>query len=184
MTPYGLLIKYGAMVLGVLAVLGMAFYYGADWKQTQWDAAVAQQQIRTGEFIVQQAHETARADREHHQRVQQLSSDVRRLSKKVRDYELGTSKKCELSAEFERVFDHISRLRESAADGLPAATEPTGLADATDAPGLTDVAILPAYQGAVGQLYACTEQLNALIAWVANATRIATEGAGRRTGGP
>lgn len=172
------LLKVGAVVLVLALVYGLGQWQGRAAIQQEWDAAVMQQQLRAGEFIVKQGQETVRASRVHQEQLRHLSDANRQLSKKVRAYEQ-SAHQCELSAEFESTFDSISRMREPATDGVSAAPESTGVADAADHTRLTDAAVLPAYQGAVSQLYQCADQLNTLIEWERNSKRIAAEAAGR-----
>ena len=176
---YGPLIKYGLIVVAFLAFCAGLIYYGETRKQMEWDASIAEQQMATGTFIVAQAYNSARSDRAHQQQVQQQQRQVRTLTKKVRDYETQANTKCELSPEFEHVFDSISRMREPAANGVSAAADPAGVHHDADPANLTDAAILPAYQSAVTQLYQCTDQLETLIEWVRSSTTIAAHGAGR-----
>lgn len=177
--PYSALAKYVAIGVGILSILGFTFYQGMEWTQTRWDAAVAEQQMATGKYIVQQAYNSVKSEKVHQQNLQRQKAELGSLAKKVRDYENGASPQCELSPEFESVADSISRVRQPATDGVPSSSDPTGKpAPAGDAR-LTDAAILSAYQGAVAQLYSCADHANALIDWVRSSNAIATEGAGR-----
>ena len=179
MMDYGPLIKWAGIAIGILAILGTAFYKGMEYTQTQWDAAVMEQQLKAGEFIVKQAMMTSAADSAHQKQLQRQDMEKRKLSQKVREYELSANQKCELSPQFESVADSLVGVRQPAADGLPAAADPPGLPHAEDRPAITDVAVLRFIEVATGKLNACADQANALIDWQEESRKIALEGAGR-----
>ena len=175
----GPLLKVGGAILLLSVVFATGYWQGRAAVQETWDASIMQQQVETGQFIVQQAYNSVRAEKAYQKTLQDQQQQVRTLTKKVRDYETQTKNPWMVTPEFERIFDDISRVRQSTSDRLPASTDATGVADDSLPSRLADAAILSAYHHAASQLFACSDQLNGLIDWERTARIIAEHGAGR-----
>jgi hypothetical protein len=179
MDPYGALIKWGGLAVGVLALCGVIFYQGMAFTQTRWDAAVAQQQMAAGENIVKNARNTAAIESQYQKTIDAQARRVRQLTKEVQAYADSPTNKCELSPEFVTVFDALSRLHEPPTDGVPAAADPSGApADLPEAP-VTDAEVLEIHQLAVVELANLWDTYAALRDWVRTSHVIAEAGAGR-----
>lgn len=177
---YGPLIKYGLIVAAVLAFCGALILYGSRLKQQEWDASITQQQMNAGEYIVKNAQNTARIERDYQQQIQVQSVRVKTLERKVRDYEHSQLQKCALSPEFERVFDSLSSLYDPAADRVPAAADAARIAAlASPADPVSDAAVLSAWFWLVTEYNALWIDYDTLRTFVRTSHAIATEGAGR-----
>jgi hypothetical protein len=179
MDPYGALIKWGGLAVGVLALCGVIFYQGMAFTQTRWDAAVAQQQMAAGENIVKNARNTAAIESQYQRTIDAQAKRVRQLTKEVKAYADSPTNKCELSPEFVTVFDALSRLHESAADSLPSAADSAGAAAVLPEAPVTDAAILEVHQLTTVELANLWDTYAALRDWVRTSHDIAEEGAGR-----
>lgn len=175
----GPLLKVAGVAVLILALIGMGEWHGRQAVQQEWDAAITEQQMATGENIVKNAQNTARIESEFQRKLEAQAARVRIVNKEVKVYVESPSTKCDISPEFERVFDAVSRMHEPSADGLSATPDAPGAALELPGARVTDAEILQAYQLAVVELFNLWDTYHALVAWTRSSYAVANDGAGR-----
>lgn len=173
------LVKAGAVLALAGALYGAGQYHGRSAIQLRWDAAVAQQQMATGENIVKNAQNTAAIESQHQKTIDALAKRVRTLTQEVKGYAKSPAKKCELSPEFVTVFDALSRLHQPPADGVSAAADSAGAVAVLSQAPVTDAEVLEVHQLSTVELANLWDTYSALRDWVRSSHAIASEGAGR-----
>ena len=137
------------------------------------------QAVHAAQEVIKAAENTARVEREFSKTLQDQAQRVRTVTKEVKIYVEGPSKKCPVSPELEHAVDTVSRMLDTPADGVPAPASPTGAAPEPPEAQLTDVEFLQAYQHAVVELDALWDTYAALVEWTRSSYDLAKEGAGR-----
>jgi hypothetical protein len=179
MMSYGPLVKYGLIVAAFLAFCVGLIAYGSHRKQQEWDAAIAVQAVHAAQDVIKAAENTARVEREFSQTLHAQAERVKIVTKEVKIYVEGPSKKCPVSPELEHAVDTVSRMLDAPADSVPAATGPPGAIAEPPETQLTDVALLSAYEHAVVELDSLWDTYAALVEWTRSSYELAKEGAGR-----
>ena len=176
MGPVGKLLGILALVL---ALIGFGEWHGRQAVQQRWDAAIAQQAMKSAETVIHEAENTAKVETQFERTVQAQSERVKIVTREVKVYVDGPAKKCEESPEFVRTFDAVSGMHDRATDGLPAAPSPPGAAPVVPEAPVTDVAVLGAYASCAEQLFSLWDTYGALVEWTRSSYDLAKDGAGR-----
>ena len=159
----GPLLKYGGLVLIAAAIFTAIFYAGMQYTQQKWDAAVMHQATKTASKVVEAAVNTAQKETKYIQVEGKTKTIVKTVKEEVIRY---VPTPCAIDREFERRFDLVSRMRDSADDGLstpdPAAGDP---ALSTD-PALTLAEVLQAYHFAIAEWRGERDRNRALSEWI------------------
>jgi hypothetical protein len=116
------------------------------------------------------AEATALIEREHQAKVDALTEQISNVhTETVVKYVQGPSKKCPVSVELERAHDAVSGLLNDGpdpADRVPAAADSPGVVAQPQQAELADVALLSAYEHAVGELAELWNTYEDLVGWV------------------
>lgn len=163
-------------LLLVLALVGGIFSAGAHWKQKQWDAAIVKQSVKVAHVIVAVAQETAKIAEQHARQTVRTAARHEATRKDVESH-AEEAKTIRISPTLERVFDGISGLS-GRADSVPAAPgHPAGPAGAQEA-GPTALAVLRAYEHAVGELDSLWDDYHALVEIITTTEALQRVGSG------
>lgn len=174
--PLGKVLGIGLLIL---ALIGIGEWHGRQAVQEAWDAAVARQAMDAAETVIRAAENTARIESDFQKRLDAQAARVKVVTKEVKVYVESPAKKCELSPEFERVFDAVSGLHHASADSVPAAADAPGAAAVLPQTPVTDAEILQVHQLSAVELANLWDTYSALRDWVRSSHAIAREGAGR-----
>ena len=164
-----LLIGPLAKIIGVVAIvaflIGVGEWHGRKAIQQSWDASIGKQAILSASDVIAQAVNTAQVETRYIQVKQKADVRTKIVEREVVKY-VETSSPCRLSPEFERVYDAVTGLLQSAEDGLPAAADPSGPPAESAAAAVTDVAVLHAHEALVIQYRDLWLTYSALVKWV------------------
>ena len=170
-------------ILGVLAIVLALIWFG-EWHgrravQDRWDAAIAQQAMRSADTVIHEAENTAKVEVKYIKIKGATQIITQTVEKEVLKYVDSPNQKCSLSPDFVRTFDIASSVLDAGADGLPTAARAPGIATPPADPSLTDAEVLLAHEDAVTQLRELWLAYAALVEWIRTSYAIASEGAGR-----
>lgn len=175
----GPIVKGGVAIAFAAGLYGLGQWHGREAVQEDWATSVARQQMAAGENIVRQAQNTAVIESRYQQTIDAQAKRVRQLTQEVKTYANSPATKCDLSSEFVTVFDALSRLHNTPADGVPAATDSTGAVAVLPEAAVTDAEVLEVHQLATAELANLWDTYAALRDWVRSSQAIAADGAGR-----
>lgn len=163
------LVKWSLIVGGIVILLLSVWLHGrASGKkvvQQAWDAAIAQQAIDASAQMIAEAQMSADVLKAHarEERVAQAAAEV--IEREVIRYVHGPAQPCVVDAEFERLFDALSRMPESTENGVPAPDSGPGESVESSEAGVTTTEILQAYYRAVEELTFLWIDYDALVQW-------------------
>lgn len=161
----------------------MGYHKAGETLNAKHQAAYASQIVKGASDMYAAAEATAAIERDYRARVDALMEQISNVhTEMVVKYVQGPSKKCPVSPELERAHDAVSGLlndRPDPADPLPAAADPTGVVAEPQKAELTDVALLSAYERAVGELASLWEDYSSLVEWVRESHKQQIEASGR-----
>lgn len=177
MFNYGQLIKWGVIVAAMTGFCVGLIAYGENRKQREWDASLGTQAMLSASQIIAQAVNTANVEIRYIKVKGATKTVTQTVEKEVIRY-VDASMSCQLSPEFERVYDTVSGLLSADALGLPASTRATrDLAASASAP-VTDAAVLLSHEALVTQYRDLWETYAALVSWVRSSYLLQVEAAG------
>lgn len=176
MEPLG---KLAAVLVVVLALVGIGEWHGRRAVQQRWDAAIAQQAMASAAVVIQAAENTAAVETRYEEAAREQEARVRVVTREVVRYVQSPAEKCQASPELVRAVDAVSGLLDGAADGLPASASAAGAAPVENEAPITDAEILRAYEAAVVELAALWDTYAALVEWVESSYAIGRDGAGQ-----
>ena len=182
----GLYIKLAGAIAGLM-ILGAIWWHGyhtaETWINERHQAAYASQIVKGASDMYAATEATALLEREHQAKVDALMEQISNIhTETVVKYVQGPSKKCPVSPELERAHDAVSGLLNDGpdpADPVPAAADSTGVVAEPPQADLTDVALLAAYERAVGELASLWEDYASLVEWVRESHKRQLEASGR-----
>jgi len=168
------LVAVGAVLVLLLSIYGWGRYDGRSACQTEHDAALAKQALKSADTVIAASQNTGKVlvkyDQVAQRAAREATARAAALQKELDDY-VQTHPVCPVPAELVRVFD-------GAPDRVPAAPGSTAGADAKS-DGLTTVELLHALDDWRTRYTALALQLDALIEWVQTSYEIQKAGAGR-----
>lgn len=162
MTPAAKLLGM-ALIVGLL--WGWGYMTGRSHVQQAWDASVTAQAVATSQQLIAEATMSNTVMKEHAEEVREAASAAAILEREVIRYVQAPDKPCVVDAEFERLFDALSRMPESAADRVPAADAGAGEPAQSQETGATLAEVLQAYHRAVEELTFLWIDYDALVQW-------------------
>jgi len=159
---YGPLIKWGLIVLAIIASYAAAFYAGVQYKQRDWDASIMRQATQTASDIIARANNTNMETTKLVEVQGRTKTIVRTVEKEVVRY----VSRCDVDAEFERVWDAVGRMRDDANDGVSAPDAATSDALVSEGRTVACAAVIRAWHDAVAKWRERDDQFKALSSWV------------------
>ena len=162
MTPAAKIL--GAALL-VATLWGWGYVTGRSHVQQAWDASVTEQATRAAQQLVAEATMSNDVLKEHAKDIREAEAKAETIEREVIRYVQAPDQPCVVDAEFERLFDAVSRLPESAADRVPATDAGAGESAEPPEAGATTTEVLQAYYRAVEELTFLWIDYDALVQW-------------------
>lgn len=175
---YGLLIKYAAMGLGAVALAAALISYGYYRKGLEVDASIGRQSMKSTETVVKQEQNTAKQVVKYIQVKGKTEVITNIVEKEVVKYVYRDDPTCRLSADLVESFDRISRMYEPTADGVPAASDPSGDPDGRSTTDITCAEVLQAYAHAAKGWRELWDKYQPMTEWERSNHVIARSGSG------
>lgn len=172
------LTKFVAVVLLVTTIFGIGYYRGYAAEKQAWDAAIAEQAVKSAETVIKGAENTAVVVTKYIRVKGATEIRTETVEKEVVRYVEAKHPDCFIENEFEWVWDDLSRMR-SSADGVPSPINPTLRTDGGKDSGLTTAEILSAHAGDTKAFYELRDKYEAIVEWVKTNHEIQRQGSGR-----
>ena len=163
--------KFIGGLLLVAAIFGAGYYRGFQAEKQAWDAAIAEQAVKSAGVVIKAAENTAVVVTKYIKVKGATETVFQTIEKEVIRYVEAAHPDCFIPRQFEWVWDD--------ANGLPAAAGPAGRTDAGDDSGLSPAEILQAHADDANSRAELWDRYAALRDWVASSYLIQKDGAGR-----
>lgn len=163
--------RLAAVVLASFLLFGLGYWKGAQAVQLRWDAAIAQQAVKSADTVMKTAENSAQVVTKYIKVKGETEVITQTVEKEVIRYVEREAPRCAVDPDFERLFD--------AANRVPAAPDPSGGAAPEGEPGPTVAEVLQAHTELAGRYFALADRHDALVDWVQSSYEIQKAGAGR-----
>lgn len=163
------IVRWGLIVGGIVLLLGSVWLHGRSAGkavvQQAWDAAVAMQAIKSSAQMMAEAKMSNDVLKDHAEDVREAKSAASVIEREVIRYVQAPDKPCAVDPEFERLFDALSRMPESATDRVPSADAGAGEPIEPQEAGVTTTEVLQAYERIADELMWLWIDYAALVEW-------------------
>ena len=164
-----MLLTPAAKILGAALIVatlwGWGYVTGRSHVQQAWDASVTEHAKQSAKQIVAEARMSNEVLKAHAETERKANAAAEVIEREVIRYVQQPDKPCPVDPEFERLFDALSRMPESAADRVPAADAGAGEPAQSQETGATLAEVLQAYHRAVEELTFLWIDYDALVQW-------------------